>query len=200
MSAAKCSAAYSEGKRESGQGTMSRVGKNPVAVPQGVDGPDRRPDACRPRASWASCRSRFSDEVDVALDDGKVSVKPANDSKQARMMWGTARNTDAATWCTASPRASRKQLEINGVGYRAAVAGQDAACCSSATATTSLSDARRASRSSASSRRRSRSPAPTSSGSARSRPRSAASASPSPTRARASIHRRDDPRKEGKKK
>jgi large subunit ribosomal protein L6 len=60
--------------------------------------------------------------VIVALDDGKVVVKPVDNSKRSRAMWGTARSR-IQSMVTGVSEGFTKQLEINGVGYRAAIQG-----------------------------------------------------------------------------
>src|SRR3546814_15427441 len=61
-------------------------------------------------------------DVEITQVDGKVWVKPANDSNKARAMWGTAR-ARIQNMVTGVSEGFKKELEINGVGYRAAVQG-----------------------------------------------------------------------------
>jgi len=100
---------------------MSRVGKNPVVLPQGV--------TCQLNGQDITIKGKngelsavISAGVHVTHEDDKVTVRPVDESKQARMLWGTWRKrienmvigvTDGFT----------VNLEINGVGYRAAVEG-----------------------------------------------------------------------------
>ncbi|HEX7007171.1 MAG TPA: 50S ribosomal protein L6 [Alphaproteobacteria bacterium] len=101
---------------------MSRVGKNPVVVPAGVevkiDG-----TSVRAKGSKGEQVATFTDDVALELADGKLTVKPTNDSKQARMMWGTARNT-IRNMVQGVSEGFKRELEINGVGYRANVEGR----------------------------------------------------------------------------
>ena len=62
---------------------------------------------------------RSTEDVTIALEDGKVVVKPVNDGKQARAMWGTARARIQGI-VTGVSEGFTRELEINGVGYRAA--------------------------------------------------------------------------------
>ncbi|MBX6320287.1 MAG: 50S ribosomal protein L6 [Rhodospirillaceae bacterium] len=101
---------------------MSRVGKNPVAIPQGVN-VQIVGRTLKAKGRLGELSLPLSDQVEVALEDGRVTVKPANDSKQARVMWGTVRNLVRNTVVGVAEGFTR-QLEINGVGYRAAVQGQ----------------------------------------------------------------------------
>jgi len=66
----------------------------------------------------------LSDEIEAALENNEVVVKPRSDSKKARTMWGTTRALVNNMVKGVSQGFTRK-LEINGVGYRAAVQGKD---------------------------------------------------------------------------
>jgi large subunit ribosomal protein L6 len=101
---------------------MSRVGKNPVKVPAGVTA-DLSGRKLTIKGKLGELSLALSDQVQVKIEDGKVVFAPANDSKQARMMWGTARNL-ARNMVAGVSQGFRKNLEINGVGYRAAVQGK----------------------------------------------------------------------------
>jgi len=61
-------------------------------------------------------------DVTVAMDGGKIVVHPIDDSKRSRSMWGTARSR-IQSMVTGVSQGFVKKLEINGVGYRAAVQG-----------------------------------------------------------------------------
>ncbi|MEM7226600.1 MAG: 50S ribosomal protein L6 [Pseudomonadota bacterium] len=101
---------------------MSRVGKNPVEVPSGVEVAinDRVITA---KGKLGELSYEFTDLVSASLDDGKVTVEPANESKQARALWGTTR-ARIQNLVTGVSQGFTKNLEITGVGYRAAVQGQ----------------------------------------------------------------------------
>jgi len=101
---------------------MSRVGKNPVEVPSGVE--------IAIKGGLVSAKGKLgvldfqaTDDVEISQEDGKVWVKPANDSKRARAMWGTARSRIQNMVVGVSEGFTR-DLEINGVGYRAAIQGK----------------------------------------------------------------------------
>ena len=101
---------------------MSRVGKNPVPVPSGVtlavDG-----HKVKAKGKLGELSLPLSALVEAGVDDGKFWVKPANETKQARMMWGTTRNL-VRNMVRGVAQGYTKNLEINGVGYRAAVQGK----------------------------------------------------------------------------
>lgn len=102
---------------------MSRVGKNPVEVPSGVE--------VAVKGSIVSAKGKMgtleyvaTKDVQLTLEDGKIVVKPTNNSKRARSMWGTARSR-VQSIVTGVAEGFKKDLAINGVGYRAAVQGSD---------------------------------------------------------------------------
>jgi len=102
---------------------MSRVGKNPVTVPAGVE-VKLADKIFSAKGKLGELKLALSDQVETKVEDGKVWVKPANDSKQARMMWGTTRNL-VRNLITGVSQGFTKSLDINGVGYRAAVQGKN---------------------------------------------------------------------------
>ena len=101
---------------------MSRVGKNPVAIPAGVS-VAIVDQVLKAKGKLGELSMPLSDVVDTTVEDGKVVVQPKGDSKQARAMWGTTRALVNSMVKGVSEGFSRK-LEINGVGYKAAVSGQ----------------------------------------------------------------------------
>jgi large subunit ribosomal protein L6 len=101
---------------------MSRVGKKPVPVPSGVtatvDGQMVKVKGTKGELSFV-----VPEEVSVALENGAVAVSPRDESKTARAKWGMAR-AQVANLVEGVSKGFEKRLEINGVGYRAAVAGK----------------------------------------------------------------------------
>ena len=63
------------------------------------------------------------DDVSVKLDGGKIKVDPRAETKRARAQWGTSR-TLIANLIAGVAKGFEQRLEINGVGYRAAVQGK----------------------------------------------------------------------------
>ena len=64
------------------------------------------------------------DDVSVKLDGGQIKVDPRNETKRARSQWGTSR-TLVANLIAGVTKGFEQRLEINGVGYRAAVQGKN---------------------------------------------------------------------------
>jgi large subunit ribosomal protein L6 len=100
---------------------MSRVGKHPVAVPSGVE-VQMSGQTLSAKGSLGTLRLVVSNEVTAAIADGAVTITPKNDTKHARAMWGTTRAL-VNNMVTGVATGFSVTLEINGVGYRAAVQG-----------------------------------------------------------------------------
>ena len=100
---------------------MSRVGKHPVAVPSGVE-VQMSGQTLSAKGSLGTLRLVVSNEVTAAIADGAVTITPKNDTKHARAMWGTTRAL-VNNMVTGVAKGFSVTLEINGVGYRAAVQG-----------------------------------------------------------------------------
>ena len=102
---------------------MSRIGKKPVPVPAGitatVDG--QKVTAKGPKGELFFVAN---DEVTVTLENNAVVVAPVNDSKGARSKWGMSRTMVENIFKGVKDGYERK-LEINGVGYRAALQGKN---------------------------------------------------------------------------
>ncbi len=98
---------------------MSRIGKHPIPVPDGVqvalDGKD-----LTVKGKNGELAMRFVDEVEASFADGAITVKLRDSSKRARAMWGMQRSL-ANNLVIGVTDGFKIDLEINGVGYRAAV-------------------------------------------------------------------------------
>ncbi|MFC4234870.1 50S ribosomal protein L6 [Thalassospira xianhensis] len=100
---------------------MSRVGKNPVVVPNGVT-ITLTEEQISAKGKLGELRLPLTSDVTVSQDDNQITVKPANDTKRARALWGTTR-ANIANLVTGVSDGFTKKLEITGVGYRAQVQG-----------------------------------------------------------------------------
>jgi large subunit ribosomal protein L6 len=102
---------------------MSRIGKKPVPVPQGVTA---SVDGQTVTAKGPKGELKFvvNDEVLVKLENGEVAVDPRDESKAARSKWGMSR-TMIENILKGVKDGFEKRLEINGVGYRAAMQGKN---------------------------------------------------------------------------
>jgi len=101
---------------------MSRIGKHPVPVPQGVE-VALAGQALTVSGRLGELRRTLPKEVVVSQDDGAITVRPRDDGKRARAMWGLSRTLVANMVAGVSEGFTRKLL-ISGVGYRAAVDGK----------------------------------------------------------------------------
>lgn len=101
---------------------MSRVGKYPVVVPSGVTVSLAGSEVSVKGKLGVSTLS-VSDEIETTLDGNQVWVKPRHESKRARMLWGTTRAL-INNMVKGVSDGFTINLEINGVGYRAAVQGK----------------------------------------------------------------------------
>ncbi|MEM8775707.1 MAG: 50S ribosomal protein L6 [Pseudomonadota bacterium] len=100
---------------------MSRIGKQPVALPDGVTA-TLSGQTIEIKGPKASKSFTATDDVTLEVNDGQVTVTPRGKSKRARQQWGMTR-TIIANMIHGSKEAFRKELEIQGVGYRAQVQG-----------------------------------------------------------------------------
>jgi large subunit ribosomal protein L6 len=101
---------------------MSRIGKRPVSIPSGVTA-DIADGTLSVKGPKGTLTIGLADEVTYKVEDGGISVQPANDSKAARAFWGMQR-TMVQNLITGVTTGFTKKLIINGVGYRAAAQGK----------------------------------------------------------------------------
>ena len=101
---------------------MSRVGKYPVVIPEGVNVTvDHGNVSVKGKNGELSCHYD-ADHVEVTLQDGKVVVTPKAETKQARALWGTTR-ANINTLVKGVSVGFTKEMELVGVGYKARVEG-----------------------------------------------------------------------------
>ena len=100
---------------------MSRVGKNPITIPSGVE-VTLADSILTAKGKLGELRLKTLPEVTVTVEGNLVQVVPASDDKFARAMWGTTR-ANIANMCKGVCDGFSKEMELVGVGYRAAVQG-----------------------------------------------------------------------------
>jgi large subunit ribosomal protein L6 len=102
---------------------MSRIGKKPVSVPAGVtasvDGQTVKAKGPKGELSFV-----VNEEVLVKMEEGAIKVDPRDESKDARSKWGMSR-TMIVNILSGVKDGFEKRLEINGVGYRASMQGEN---------------------------------------------------------------------------
>ena len=101
---------------------MSRIGKKPVAIPGGVTA-SIADGVLTVKGPKGTLTLSLADEVTYAVEDGSISVQPANDSKRARSFWGMQR-TLVSNLIEGVTEGFSKTLLITGVGYRANAQGK----------------------------------------------------------------------------
>jgi large subunit ribosomal protein L6 len=100
---------------------MSRIGKKPVELPSGVEA-SISGQTVSMKGPKGTRQFTATDDVQITVDGNEVSVMPRGSSKRARQQWGMSR-TMVANLVTGVTDGFKKELEINGVGYRAQMQG-----------------------------------------------------------------------------
>lgn len=102
---------------------MSRIGKQPIAIASGVtvtlDG-----RTVKAKGSKGELSLTLVPEVTISQGDDGLTVTPVDESQRARSMWGLSRSL-VANMVQGVAEGFSKSLEINGVGYRAAMQGKN---------------------------------------------------------------------------
>jgi len=101
---------------------MSRIGKRPVALPDGVIA-EIQGSELSVKGPKGMLTMSLIDDISYKIEDGEIVVKPANDTKRARAYWGMQR-TFVANLVEGVSEGYTKVLEITGVGYRAQIQGK----------------------------------------------------------------------------
>ena len=101
---------------------MSRVGKYPVAIPQGVTA-TLAGKILTVKGKLGELKLDTTDDVEASVVDGKVVVKAKNETKRARAQWGTTRAT-INNMVKGVSQGYKKTLDMTGVGYKAQAQGK----------------------------------------------------------------------------
>ena len=102
---------------------MSRIGKHPVEIPEGVTCEVNGQEIVV-RGKNGELKAQANKEFNITKDDKRILVRPGDESKQARMLWGTWKNR-IRNMVKGVTEGFTVRLEINGVGYRAAAEGKN---------------------------------------------------------------------------
>lgn len=100
---------------------MSRIGKRPVELPGGVSA-SVSGQTIEVKGPKGTRSFTATDDVTLVVEDTTVTVEPRGKSKRARQQWGMSR-TMVQNLVTGVTTGFKKELEINGVGYRAQMQG-----------------------------------------------------------------------------
>ena len=96
---------------------MSRIGKKPVDIPQGVE-VEISGSLVRARGPQGELANKFSERLTINKENNQVLVVRTSEDKEARALHGLTR-TLIANMITGVSQGFQKELEISGVGYRA---------------------------------------------------------------------------------
>src|SRR2546423_6511558 len=102
---------------------MSRIGKQPIPVPSGVD-VALEPELVRIKGPKGELQERISRDIKVAQGDGQLVVSRPSDRRDHRALHGLTRSL-VANMVQGVTEGFEKRLQIQGVGYRAALRGTD---------------------------------------------------------------------------
>jgi large subunit ribosomal protein L6 len=102
---------------------MSRIGKKPVSLPSGVTAQVNGQEV-KVKGPKGELKHVLAEAMVAKLDKDGIEIAMREDSKEARAMWGMSR-TMVANLIAGVTEGFTKRLEITGVGYRAAVQGQN---------------------------------------------------------------------------
>lgn len=102
---------------------MSRIGKKPIPMPTGVTATTEG-QVLSVKGPKGTLSLQMLDDVHYDIDEGGITVRPANDSQRARSFWGMQRSM-VQNLVTGVSDGFTKVLEITGVGYRAAMQGKN---------------------------------------------------------------------------
>ena len=100
---------------------MSRIGKAPITVPSGVD-VSIAGSSITVKGPKGELTRELPEQITVSLDDGVLTVERVNDERKSRALHGLVRSL-LANMVTGVSEGFRKELDIVGVGYRAAAKG-----------------------------------------------------------------------------
>jgi len=102
---------------------MSRIGKKPVGLPKGVSA-SLSGQTIEVKGPKGTRSFSATDDVEIIVDGAEVKIKPRGTSKRARQQWGMSRSM-VANLVQGVAGGFRRDLELVGVGYRAAMQGKD---------------------------------------------------------------------------
>ncbi len=102
---------------------MSRIGKKPIAIPAGVE---VKIDGCEVtvKGPKAELKNTFSPEISIKVENNEIIVTRPSDAKEHRSLHGLTR-TLVANMVEGVTNGFKKELEVNGVGYRVQKQGKD---------------------------------------------------------------------------
>lgn len=101
---------------------MSRLGKKPVAIPQGTDVKVEN-GSLIVKGPQGELSKPVHSQVEISVADGNVTIAPKNNSRLARSLWGTFAS-HVRNMVTGVNEPYKKVLVLEGVGYRVELSGK----------------------------------------------------------------------------
>ena len=101
---------------------MSRIGRSPITIPAGVEVTMAEGNVITVKGPKGTLERKLNPQIEVEIENGVITVKRPDDEKQSRSLHGLNR-TMIANMITGVTNGFSKELEVNGVGYRAAKEG-----------------------------------------------------------------------------
>ncbi|MCK5757501.1 MAG: 50S ribosomal protein L6 [Clostridiales bacterium] len=102
---------------------MSRIGKMPIIIPKGVDVKIEDGNTVTVKGPKGSLTQKFSTDMTIKIEDGNVIIERPSDLKRHKAFHGLTRSL-LNNMVIGVFEGFKKELEINGVGYRAAIQGK----------------------------------------------------------------------------
>ena len=102
---------------------MSRIGRLPIAIPQGVE-VKIEGNTISVKGPLGHLEQSFSPEIGIKLEDGHLIIERPNDEPRVRALHGTTRAL-LNNMVHGVSKGFERVLEVNGVGYRAELNGKD---------------------------------------------------------------------------
>ena len=101
---------------------MSRIGRAPIAIPAGVEIKVEDNNVVTVKGPKGTLTQQFNSNMAIALDNGVLTVSRPNDAKENRALHGLTR-TLINNMVVGVTTGYKKELDVNGVGYRVAKEG-----------------------------------------------------------------------------
>ena len=102
---------------------MSRIGKNPIPIPKGVE-VKKAGDVITVKGPKGTLTRSFLPEIEVLIDNGEIRVQPLAQNRRSLELWGLTRSL-IANMVNGVTEGFTKELLISGVGYRADLQGKN---------------------------------------------------------------------------
>ena len=102
---------------------MSRIGKMPISIPNGVDVTLGEGNLVTVKGPKGTLSQKLSEKMTIANDNGVITITRPNDEKENRALHGLTR-TLLNNMVVGVTEGYKKELDVNGVGYRVAKEGK----------------------------------------------------------------------------